>query len=561
MNINIQFNNNNYIIHTKKYQSIYSIINQIKEEYYIEYDINDLFLDYNGNYLNNNLSLEKYDIKDEYKLNLNVKLKGGSGFFSFLKKNPYIVFFSFLISLLPLIILPTGFMPTLSSLIENIIKKSLDSIGHYLVCVLGKKTLYNRMLWIVILIKYSIFFLMVFVVITLPLTLLCVTMKGHNVIDSPTSICSPVKIANYTGLILTVLFILFYGYFRLGDIILSFLINIFKKFYVTDTLINPILSSILSKYDMCKYVPIYFIPFIGEGFAAYFTFLDVSPIAFESVLSTVMQLGCKTEFSKKAFMNALSKKLDNKLKDANNKNNVTKNSPESPSENEGMCTPDVVKCCNPNNFINIGDSIKLFIENPIISIGLKTAKVYSILVLVSQGLYEYALNNLGIEGHLPTDPDERVSFLKNILLDKSNKLKSQSVALIKEYLTTFNPDIIPGIEQSVNTDLSNDLSKVDGIKESLSELNQLMIQYSQETGAQYIGNKSLCQTILKYLFLNSLCNVFQTSKSSLDVIQNMKDISNITDMMKAGSASGAVIALIYFIALIVLIVMGIFDKY
>ena len=41
MNINIQFNNNIFLIKTKKYQSIYSIINQFIEENKLEYNIND----------------------------------------------------------------------------------------------------------------------------------------------------------------------------------------------------------------------------------------------------------------------------------------------------------------------------------------------------------------------------------------------------------------------------------------------------------------------------------------------------------------------------------------
>ena len=48
MNINIQFNNNIFLIKTKKYQSIYSIINYFIEENKIQYNINDLFLDFNG---------------------------------------------------------------------------------------------------------------------------------------------------------------------------------------------------------------------------------------------------------------------------------------------------------------------------------------------------------------------------------------------------------------------------------------------------------------------------------------------------------------------------------
>ena len=47
----------------------------------------------------------------------------------------------------------------------------------------------------------------------------------------------------------------------------------------------------------------------------------------------------------------------------------------------------------------------------------------------------------------------------------------------------------------------------------------------------------------------------------MEIIDNMNDIHNITDMIKAGSATGAILTIFYFIALIVLVCMGIFNKY
>jgi hypothetical protein len=559
MNINIQFNNNNYLIKTKKYQSIYSLINQFIDENKIEYSVNDLFLDYNGCYLDNNLSLEKYNIDNDYKLNLNIKIKGGNSFLTFLKKHPFVVIFSLLISLLPLFILPTGFMPSLASLIENIIQKSISSIGKYLSCFLGKKTLYNRIQWIIIFIKYSIFFLMVYVIITLPLTLLCITIKGHNIIDSPSSMCSPIKISNYTGVLLTMFFIFLYGYFRIGDIVLSFFINIFKKFYITDTIFNPILVGLLNLYDEFKYTPIYIIPYIGVAFKTYFTFLDVGVIGFQSVLSAVNQIGCKMSFNKKSFMEALGKTLNQGLKE--NKNTNKKNSPEVPSNIDGLCIPDVIKCCNPSNFINIANVIKQFIEISAVSSLLKFTHLYSFYILIIEALYEYALSNLGISGKIPNNANDRVDFFKDILQDKSNKLSSETVNLIKEYLTTFNPNLITNIETKVDTDLSNDLDKVQIINDNLLELENLMIIYSHETGSKYVSGPSLFKIVIKYIFLNGLCNVFQTTKTSLDVIDSMKGVHNISDMIKAGTSTGVIITLFYLIALIVLICMGIFDKY
>ena len=561
MNINIQFNNNNYIIKSKKYQSIYSLINQIKEENNLDYDINDLFLDYNGIYLNNNLSLEKYDIQNNYQLNLNLKLKGGDSFSTFFKKNPYLVIFVFLFSLLPLFILPTGFLSSLSTLIENIIKKSSDSIGKYLVCYLGKKTLYNRLQWLIVFIKYVIFFLMVFVIITLPLILLCVTIKGHNIMDSPSSMCKPIHIANYTGTILTVLFICIYGYFRVGNIVILFIIDMFKKVYILDTIFNPILSFMLKMYNSFKYIPIYIIPYIGSGIASYFTILDAGTMVFQTVLNTVVQLGCKITINKKAFISLLGKTLNSTLKGNKKENENKQNTFLASDDLDMLCVPESTKCCNPSNFVFIADSIKQFVHIPLITSGLKSAHVYSTLILIIEALYEYALSNLGIDGGIPDDIDERVSFFKDILVDKSNKLDKNTISLIKEYLTTYNPEIINDIKNKVGIDLKNNIEQAENINDNLNELIKLMKEYSYETGSIYLGKYSLCKIILKYVFLNSLCNVFQTTKTSFDIINHMKGINNVCDMIKAGSATGVFMTFIYLIALIALIVLGIFNKY
>ena len=83
MEIFILFDNIKKKLKIKNYQSINSIINQYLYENNLNIDIDNYFLDYNGIYLNNNYSLEKYNIQNEYILNLNKKIKGGNSFFKF----------------------------------------------------------------------------------------------------------------------------------------------------------------------------------------------------------------------------------------------------------------------------------------------------------------------------------------------------------------------------------------------------------------------------------------------------------------------------------------------
>jgi hypothetical protein len=73
MIIYIKYNNEKKKIKTVNYQSIHSIISQYIEENNLDDNINNYYLDYNGFYLNNDLSLEKYDIVNKCELTLNLK--------------------------------------------------------------------------------------------------------------------------------------------------------------------------------------------------------------------------------------------------------------------------------------------------------------------------------------------------------------------------------------------------------------------------------------------------------------------------------------------------------
>jgi hypothetical protein len=66
MYIYIKFNNIKYLLNVNEFQSIYSIVNKLIEEKNLNIDIDDVYLDYNGNYLSLDYSLDKYEIKNNY---------------------------------------------------------------------------------------------------------------------------------------------------------------------------------------------------------------------------------------------------------------------------------------------------------------------------------------------------------------------------------------------------------------------------------------------------------------------------------------------------------------
>jgi len=327
MHIIIQYNNENKTIITKEFISIHSIINQYLNENNIKEDIDNLFITFNGKPLSINFSLEKYDITNNSLLILEKKNKGGNGFFSFVMQHPFLVVFSFIIALLPIFILPMGFIPSISSLIVQIIKKSTDTLGHYLVCVLGKKTLFNRINLLLKFLELTIYFIMVYVIITIPLALLCTTLKGYTLEANPLSMCDPIKKSTTIGFILTIVFISIYLLYRFGNIAISFLIGIFKKYYYLDTLVNPILSTILKVYNNFKYIPVYIIPFIGVGIKAYFIVLNIEVNVIKMIFESISELGCSSTLIPAKFMKKISSKLNKFKKEAPELDEITQQHP------------------------------------------------------------------------------------------------------------------------------------------------------------------------------------------------------------------------------------------
>lgn len=571
MRIFITNKNIKTIINTKDYQSINSVIN----EYLILNNINDnldnFFLDYNGIYLNSNFSLEKYNIENESILNLNIKNKGGSSI------KIILIVVGIIISLLPIFILPLGFIPLTSSLIKAILEKSTATIGKYLVCTLGKITLYSRMKGIIFIIKYIIFILMIYIVITFPLILLCISLKGKTVIDNPKSICGAISAGSTAGIIVTSIYVFIYIFFRSGNYVLGSIINLFKNSYMLNMNVNPFLSSLLIAYNNFKYTPFYAIPILGQGLAAYFQFLSVSMPSFKILLSSITQVGCKRiELNKNAFMKNITSEVTKNFKDGdkkqietNNKTNKENNKEDNNDEtkknkklnNNEFCEEDYIKCCEPANFEIIADALSLILTNSISSEVLKKYNVYSAFSLFTEGFYESALSQLSNSENLNSlNYEGKRIYLRKLLDNKSEKIPPN----LKESINNFlegNNSILSNIKDNLNDIFPNESPSVNEIKFKLATLERNMIEYSKENKSHYVPGASLFKTVFKIIFLDIFCNVVTTTKSSEDIILKMGEMKEIVDMLQAGSVTGLVAVVCYLIALIILIICGIFQFY
>jgi hypothetical protein len=569
MKIYINYENKKVYVNTKNYESIKSIIYHFLLENNIKDDIDDFFLDYNGMHLDSNFSLEKYDIIENYILNLNKKNRGGDSFFNFAMKNPIQVTICLLIALLPIFILPLGFISSTACMIKVIIEKSISSIGKYLVCTLGKTTLFSRINLVIFMIKYVVFILMIYVIITLPLLILCITLKGHNVMDNPKNMCSPISAGSMAGMVLTMVFLGIYLCFRGGNYVINFLISLFKRVYILNTTCVPILKGLLLSYDEIKYTPVIAMTF--GTIAPYFIFLRVLISGVEMVLTTISELGCKTAFTKEAFLAKITEKINNfneEGKDKDKKENKDKNDTDQKfvnpfSSGHELCRDDLIKCCDPANYISIADTLLNVLNTGPISKMLKSNGLYPSFVLIIEAMYESALLRLNSSRQLTeSNFNDKKIYLRKFLEEKRGKIPDDTKQLIKEFLNTGNEVLITDIQKNIDTLFKSDNSNsINDIKYKLALLEEGMIQFAIADKSKYVPGKSLFKTLFKFIFVDIFCNVASTAHTSEDVIREMGNISEITDMLKASTSTGLFMTIIYFITYIVLIICGIFNVF
>jgi hypothetical protein len=629
MKIFIQYENNKSIYQTEKYQSVYSIISNslLLNNTITNKNPDDYFLDYNGQYLNKNNCIEKYinyenncennceNPELEYEenksivLNLFEKKRGGSSFFSFAAKNPMTVFIVLIISILPVFLLPTGIVPLISSLIKNIVEKSLDAIGKYLACVLGKKTLYKRIRLILIFIQYIISVSMVFIMISFPIVLLCITLKGHTLGDNPQNMCSPIKVGNMVGMCLVICYVGLYILYRCGNYIFESLIYICKFSYYLNMLFVPTFKSILGVFNRTKYLPLYMIPFLGQFLLAFHTSSELSLIAAEMIFGSLTMMGCSAVDTKslsegakgfkkgakyaagkmkdgKKFMSSVMKQVkdfkgkmagpsececarrhreEEAAKEEASKNNEN-NIPDF-KVTDNLCYQDKIQCCSPERYVDIADMLNTLITSPFLSEGIKYIGLFPAFVLFTTALYEAALLRMGDDDDILTKTvEQKKYYLRKILKDKVELLESDTKKMIKDYLDDEEIDqnsnvLIYEIKKMINRNAPSDIEGIQLLKDRIAGIEEAMVDFARESGTVYTPGKSLFKNIFKILFMDIFCNVASTAKNGKDVIKAMGTMSTIVDMLKSGSSSGVVTAFIYLFTVIAVIICGIFNVF
>ena len=587
----IEYQNEIYSHSVLPFESVHSICYKFFEKKNINENYENVDCFYDGIMVEKKLSLEGFSEKiiNDNKCSSNITLKildkqkGGSNFFSFAKKNLVLVIIIFIIALIPIFVLPLGFKPTIAAFIQVILDKSFKTIAKYLVCDLHKFTLVNRLSFFITILKYVAFFIMIFVGLTFPLLLVCITMKGQSLFDDPLKMCGAINAGKISGLVLTIIYFFYYFCFRAGNLILKPIILLFKKNYITNTLFVPLLMSLLKFYDTSKYFVMYLIFPFNLFIVPYFIYLSAAVPAYQLFIRSMEELGCKMDI--KSFTDKMVKGMQGYMKDKEKCCDKSSESDEAAEKKfkedwekyekdakekqelfdqirrkpDKVCLEKDSSCCQPEMLKTIGDAFMLMFSNGMMSDLIKNSGFYPIYALVTQGFYESALEYYEeLNSILTASTERKIQYLHDIQATKGTKINKDLKKYIDLYLYNQDEDYFEKIMDM----LGAKSNFIKDINNNIQEIEDLMVAFSKENSTVYTpGGNTVFKQVMKILFVDSFCNMAEHSKFMRIAFNQLEGVDRVVDMLKAGTSAGCFTSVCYFIVLIVLIALGIFGVY
>ena len=668
MNVIILFNKKKHQINIHKLDSILCIKNKINKIIFQEkYELSDIEVYYENKNLNNHDCCDKYNIKDKNILKVHLKKKGGN----IMKKIIWVIS-CLIIIILPFFILPTGITTSGVTFAATIMGKVKDGLSRFLICELKYKTLAKRLGSILTFLKYVLFIMATYVLITIGCVTACLLVKGEDIKGNPDKICTPYYVGSLTGLVLTTIYFFIYFMLRYSDKLLIPLERYSKQNFITNTLLLPIISGMRNFIIKFKFVFCFLIPWVGPGVKIFHTLIDsIFPPMFH-MIQQISSAGCSPNGLKNvlngmaADLNKLNKSLSENKKaslqgnmqgnmqgmpqgmsdiqgkmpnmsqgemqksqnggeneNENQKKNNNNNSPKKKNTNswnnaslfniqfnngiidntkyqeeldtlreavtvkkDPLCKDFEGSCCNRNMMETIANAFyTLLTTNPMINDITKSNNIFFGVNLACIGMYEYVLTNDDLELNFDDNNIVKTKILlrqifeqkKDVFkLDKNGKKNNDGIKILDEiekivvskdqYLQTM-------IEQKKFEDLKkrimnyvhkDDLDpsdpvsrqKIKDIYDKIATLEAKNVDYALHTDSEYQEGNTIEKKIVKKIFIEIVCNLFQTTKSTEDVVIQIGDLNELMDIMKCGSASGTVLSIIYIITVIVLMICG-----
>ena len=574
IDINIKYGDKNYLVKTNEYGIIKEIFYDIYQKKYDNFDclvdfdkfIENYYFTFNGRILENNEFIKNCGIEKNNLLIVNQKIKGGNNVGKFIKDNPFLFIFTLLIIIGPIFTLSSGFLSGLSTFSKAILNKSFNTIFSFLICNYGKVTLVHRAKFFIGIITFVMFVVIIYVTFTLPLTLLCLLMKGYSLFDNPSSICGPIKAGNIGGLVLVILYFLSYMYYMLGNAVLNPLINLCNKSYFSSTSIAPILTSMRNSYNNNKYI------FSSASTTLACLKIDSNLKAFDIFISSAVEMGCSSNtFNANKFMN--------KVKAKSNANNEIPMAVAEPINNSFFGKIQQ----NQNKKKEEEEKMMYVISTPINQQrqeqkNKERKKNQTTSQLVANTSFSNTLANIAQmrkneqKEKTNTNKDDEYkckAFGESSCCNEKNFYNIANLLLVmlgnksackKIYAyNLYSAFLLVAMALYERSSENNILTEDEKTKvvEGMKKLDELMKIYASEKGFDYNGLKySLLNKIFKIIFMTSFCNVISTANTSEDILRELNGIEEVGDILKSGLCSGKFVRWFYVLAIIILIICG-----
>ncbi len=607
MIVNVKINDKIYKSETHKYASLHRTIVNV----YSEYDPNKHIIytkcakvcnhkDGIYKYMKSNES-NKYgdDVNsNESTLTFEVvpKLKGGIEVSKSTAKSGMFYFILFLVTLSPIYFMYVGIVPLKSFLSRRILTTALEPLGKYLVCVLGKKTLYSRLILGTSIIKYFIFIFAVFVTFTLPFIILCILMgvfmKHNTLMDSPSKLEGPVKAGYTSGVVFTMVHMIIYFGYRWFDYFADFFISLFNKNYYTRMIFIPILEIMKSTFNNLKGTG----AIIATGGYAmdvkgYTAAAGAAASAIESIMHIVVKEGCEAvgvDQIESEFKKALRELKGDDLKKFEIKGRDRKkfcfdfNEYLDENDYERLCTvAGNEQCCTSSMFYKIAMGMQNYLVKGGGSVAETVKKVASMVGLMGHLI---TANIAFFEESMERDDafDDRtgdaIYLLERQMMIKGSE-QNQNEQAKKSGIFVYESDI-----EAKSDELSKQGFKVqtlydekyrnykenivgvmnikrkitfDEIRNNINELKRMLNDYN----ASYSDEDVIVKYVFKPYFISNVCEALNGMRATRDFSKDINGLDNAVDILRSGMFTGRWMIVFYLIAYLVLILLGFFKVY
>ncbi len=518
------------------------------------------------------------------------KMKGGVE----LSKSYLFYFILFLITLSPIYFMYVGIVPLKAFLSRRILTKALEPLGKYLVCVLGKKTLYSRILLGTSILKYFIFIFAVFVTFTLPLIVLCilmgVLMKHNTLTDSPAKLEGPVKAGYTTGIIFTLIHMVTYFGYRWFDYFADFFIQIFNQSYYTRMVLVPPLESMKRTFDNFKGIGVIT---ATMGYAS-----DVKGLiaglggaiqSLQGVMKKMLEQGCETvgvdeieESFKKGLKELKSSELEkfeikgrdrkkfcfdfNEYLDANEFEKTIC----SRAGNEECCTPSVFYKIASGMYqvLTASSTVAELVKKGLAMFGITGHVITANIAffeeamesgdpsgIITDGIY-LTKSQLMIKDHRDPLKDKRGStpfIYEEQLEEKISEYTNQGLkvqALYDEKYRNYKENIVGVLNLKEKITFNEMRNKINELKRMLNDYN-----------ASYNDDDVIVKYVFKPYFVSNICEVLNGVRATRDFSEDIGGLDNAVDILRSGMFTGRWMILLYLITYLILVILGFLKVY